>query len=509
MDRRTFLATATAGAAATAPLRTIRASASAPEGVHDAYRANRGEVPWSLALRSVNRETLASGLTIRSGRVPEGLRGTFYRNGPARHELGDRRYHHWFDGDGMVHAFRFADGGVTHHGRYVNTPKHQAEMEAGRFLYPAFGTRWDDMRTPGSRDAMNAANISVLVHHERLMALWEGGSAHALDPDTLETRERIAWSPQTEGLPFSAHPSVDTDGTLWNFGVAPRQQAMVLYEIAPGGSLRRAQPVPLKEAAPMVHDFVLTQRHLVFVMPPLRFDPARFADGASFLDSHRWHPEAGMRVLVVDKKDWTKRRWFELPTGFVFHFGGGWDNGDTIRLDYERYPDPAVVDSFARSIMRAEPTKQPLAESMQVTLDLRKGTARQDKLAGHSEFPRLHPDVVGRRYRYRYSLTVGETAGEGERSHPFHNAVRRLDMETGDTQHFVFGPNQIAEEHIVVPKPGGGESDAWLIGTVLDVPAGVTRLTVFDARRLADGPILDAALPYALPLGLHGDFAAA
>ena len=53
-----------------------------------------------------------------------------------------------------------------------------------------------------------------------------------------------------------------------------------------------------------------------------------------------------------------------------------------------------------------------------------------------------------------------------------------------------------------------GCTDA-IIGTSLDFAAGVTRLSMFDASRIADGPLAVASLPYAIPLGFHGAFVAA
>ena len=58
-----------------------------------------------------------------------------------------------------------------------------------------------------------------------------------------------------------------------------------------------------------------------------------------------------------------------------------------------------------------------------------------------------------------------------------------------------------------MPKPGGAdELDAWLLGTTFDAKRQVTLLSVLDARRVADGPVAQAALPYWLPLGFHGNF---
>ena len=47
----------------------------------------------------------------------------------------------------------------------------------------------------------------------------------------------------------------------------------------------------------------------------------------------------------------------------------------------------------------------------------------------------------------------------------------------------------------------------WLIGPYLDVGREATRLNVFDAKHISDGPVWQGILPYPLPLGLHGTFA--
>ena len=53
------------------------------------------------------------------------------------------------------------------------------------------------------------------------------------------------------------------------------------------------------------------------------------------------------------------------------------------------------------------------------------------------------------------------------------------------------------------------EGAGWLVGTALDLRTARTVVSVFDATDLAAGPVARARLPYALPLGLHGSFAAA
>lgn len=70
----------------------------------------------------------------------------------------------------------------------------------------------------GLADGQNVGNISLVQHAGELLALWEGGSAHVIDPKTLKTEARKDWSPETKGLPFGAHPRMDQDGSMWNIG---------------------------------------------------------------------------------------------------------------------------------------------------------------------------------------------------------------------------------------------------------------------------------------------------
>ena len=53
------------------------------------------------------------------GRLPAGLRGVYFRNGPGLMARGGERYQHWFDGDGLVQAWTFGEGGVQHKARFV------------------------------------------------------------------------------------------------------------------------------------------------------------------------------------------------------------------------------------------------------------------------------------------------------------------------------------------------------------------------------------------------------
>src|SRR4051812_5049383 len=78
----------------------------------------------------VHKEVTAENLAV-IGALPVALAGMYVRNGPNPQFDPIGRYH-WFDGDGMLHGVRFADGKASYLNRYVRTEGWQREHEANR-----------------------------------------------------------------------------------------------------------------------------------------------------------------------------------------------------------------------------------------------------------------------------------------------------------------------------------------------------------------------------------------
>jgi Retinal pigment epithelial membrane protein len=77
----------------------------------------------------ISIEADAFDLPLR-GELPKDLAGTLYRNGPNPQFAPRDSSHHWFIGDGMIHAFHVADGRVSYRNRWVRTPKWELEHKA-------------------------------------------------------------------------------------------------------------------------------------------------------------------------------------------------------------------------------------------------------------------------------------------------------------------------------------------------------------------------------------------
>jgi all-trans-8'-apo-beta-carotenal 15,15'-oxygenase len=101
-SRRSFLTGCAALSAAVATPELVRA-AVLDRVAHD----------WSLATRDVEADVSRHAMTRLHGRAPAGLEGTLFRNGPAKFRRPGGSVTHWFDGDGLMRAFRVSDGAAT------------------------------------------------------------------------------------------------------------------------------------------------------------------------------------------------------------------------------------------------------------------------------------------------------------------------------------------------------------------------------------------------------------
>ena len=505
-SRRAALQTL-AASGAVAALASTGINASAQTSNFDSYGASAKKNPWALGWRSAGAADLSTPeVKLISGKIPAGLSGTFYRNGPALFERDGLRLDHWFDGDGMVHAYNISGGKVSHTGRMVRTGKYLREEKAGRFLVSGLGTKIENPVAISGPDDVNVANTSVLPiiganGDSELLALWEGGSVYRLDDTSLETLGTKTWAPELQGMPFSAHPKIENDGTVWNFGQDFFNNRMIIYKIPPKGKLagmRVLKNIP----GGMIHDFCMTKKHLIFVAPSFRI--TRKAD--TILDMFKWLPNESQRVIVVEKDNLDNRREYELPPGFQFHYGNAWeDKSGDIRFSV-CVGDSGFIEKGAKALMRGEIYESAPARLAHVVLR-KNGSAKIESILSERathEFPQFNARFSGQNARYLY--TVGDQAktGVGQIS------ILKHDLKTGKITAHNYGEHSIVEEHLYIPRPRTAhlgairEGDGWLIGTSLNLKTKATRLNILNAARLEDGPLAVLELPYALPLGFHG-----
>ena len=481
IDRRTFLGSGFAAAAAVTVSTPVLAGGTGAD--------------WRLGMGDIPGDVPPSRLRLVQGKCPAGLRGTLYRNGPARFRRGGTASGHWFDGDGLIRSWRIDDAGARLAARFVDTPKRRQEEKLDRMVIPGFGTPAGEGVAIGNNDDTNAANTSIIRAGNDLLALWEAGSPVAIDPETLATRGFRTLGPNLDHMPFLAHPRVEPDGRIWNLGL--NGKTALVWRLSANGALEVTQLVALPRSS-YLHDFTATARHLVIVLQPWiqdKFD-------LPFVNSLSWRPELGTQVLVIDKDDLTKRRLYDLPTFAFFHLGDAWEERDgTIRFDGCFEENPSFGQHAARGLVAGLhiPGPMPILSMVALHPD---GKASLTSAGIDAEFPRVDPRIAG------LPRTKTVHVGGYSRDRPFAQSVGIWDWALGRRDSFRLGRDHLVEEFVpVVDRDDARRS--WLVGTSVNLKARATELHVFDSSRVAAGPVCIWRADVALPVGFHGSFVAA
>ncbi|ABD01261.1 lignostilbene-alpha,beta-dioxygenase, putative [Synechococcus sp. JA-2-3B'a(2-13)] len=460
---------------------------------------------WQLGYRSLSQE-YDYWITEIEGRIPAGLRGTLFRNGPGKLEAGSQRYGHPFDGDGMVCAITFVEGKVHFRNRFVRTREFEAEEKAGRVLYRGvFGTQkpggwWSNFLDLRFK---NPANTNVIYQGDKLLALWEASAPYRLNPATLATEgiETFAGG-ISASQPFTAHPRRDPHtGDLIAFGVRAAQNSTLLfYRLDSRGRLVEKRDYRLPGFA-FLHDFVWTPRYRIFFQNPLAFNPLPFVLG--------WQPAGTCLTL---KPGEPTRIWLfpqgdeplqlETEPGFVFHFVNGYGVGDRVVVDavlYESYP---ALEPDA-DYLQIDFAQIPAGKLWRFYLDPKGGSVKRELLLDRSvEFPAIHPARMGGSHRYIY---IGATHAPGPNA-PL-QAILKLDTATGRTQQYSFAPRGFVGEPVFIPNPEDqGEEAGWIVTVVFDAASQRSQVVILEAADLTAGPVARIPLRHHIPYGLHGSF---
>lgn len=460
---------------------------------------------WSKAIARPAHEFDLQPLTVLSGQIPAGLRGSLYRNGPARLERGGVRVGHWFDGDGAVLGVHFREGGAAGVYRYVQSAGYQDETAADQFLYGNYG-----MMAPGpiwerwTQQIKNAANTSVLALPEKLLALWEGGKPHALDLETLETQGIDDLAGLTGSLTYSAHPKVDAQsGEIYNFGVATGANSTLnLYRSDRTGKILQKGEVQLR-GVPLIHDFALAGRYFVFCIPPVRMNPFPALFGlSSFSDALRWQPKYGTQIVVVDRDTLEVVSWADTDPWYQWHFGHAFEASDgSVVLDLVRYED-FQTNWYLQEVASGITQTAAPSRLEQVRLDPQTGkvlstTTLVDRTC---EFPVVPLARSGQPDAPTY-LSIHREGAEVGRE--MFGAIARFDPATGHLDVADCGDDRYPMEPIYAPD-ADDPNRGWVLTVVFDGATETSEVWIYEGDRLSAGPVARLALPSVVPMGFHG-----
>ena len=437
---------------------------------------------------------------IVEGEIPRDLFGTFYRNGPNP-QFAPRGEHHWFGGDGMIHAFHIENGKVGYRNRWVRTKKWELEHDAGKSLFSAFNPMDTDPSVQGVQTD-GTGNTNIIWHGNKLLALEEAHAPIELDPVTLETKGPWTFDEALSG-PMTAHPKIDPEtGEMIFFGYSVDgmlSNKMSVHITDKDGKLVSSQFFDAPYAA-MVHDFMVTKDFILFPIMPLTGSIDRAMQG---LPPFAWEPEKGNQIGVMPRRGKVEDiRWFQNDASFVFHPMNAYNKGDVITCDVAEYAQAPLFPNPDGS--KGDQSKM-WAKLNRWTIDLGNNTNdyKVESLDdGASEFGRLDERYACHDYRYGYMLRQAA----GDSSVNFSN-IAMIDHQTGKTDSYEMGDEMASGEAIFVPKSdSAAEGEGYLLANVYNRSNDKSHLVILDAQNPSAGPLARAFLDHRVPFGFHGNW---
>jgi carotenoid cleavage dioxygenase len=414
-----------------------------------------------------------------TGAIPAELDGRYVRNG-ANPITGYSD--HPFLGDGMIHGIRLRDG--------------QAEWYRNRYVQTPFIADPDrqviDIAASLTDMASSKANTNVVGHAGQILALEEGHFPYVLDGN-LETVGPTDYDGRLTG-PFTAHPKLcPVTGEMLGFGYSMMEPYLTYLRVSPGGELVQVENITVGGPT-MMHDFNVTENHVIFMDLPAVFDIELAMRGEMPI---RWSDDYPARLGVMPRNGTDESVvWYDIEPCYVFHPMNAYEENGTIILDVARL----------EHIWRDGPMDFPEPALHRWTIDTGSGNVTDEQIDDRpAEFPRVPDARVGLKHRYGYMM-ANAAASAFEEPLSANGAILKYDRETGARTSVVVGSGRLPGESSFVPKAdAASEDDGYLMTYVFDANTDASEFAIFDAGSMSDEPVATVQLPR-VPFGFHGNW---
>jgi carotenoid cleavage dioxygenase-like enzyme len=217
---------------------------------------------------------------------------------------------------------------------------------------------------------------------------------------------------------------------------------------------------------PIMHDFALTEKHVVLYDLPVTFS-LDVAKAGRF--PYVWNPAHNARVGLLSREDSSRgTRWFPVDPCFVFHTLNAYDDGDRVCVDVCRYagsydvslmtgPGPVTLDRWTIDPVSGKVTLRSLSDRF------------------FQEFPRVDDRIISRPHRYGYTTAFKQlqdhiVAPAAETGHTSGNVLLKHDLERGAVEEHRFEHGAAGEAVFVPVSLSAGEDEGYLDRRQLGLP---------------------------------------
>ncbi|KAK5917860.1 hypothetical protein CgunFtcFv8_002671 [Champsocephalus gunnari] len=499
------------------------------------------------------------------GSIPSWVKGNLLRNGPGKFEFGNTHYNHWFDGMALLHKFTIAEGQVTYMSRFLNSKAYRKNSERDRIMMSEFGTLAlpDPCKNIFQRflsrfemmDSTDNASVSFVKYKGDYYVSTETNFMHRVNPENLETLDKVDWSKFIAVNGATAHPHYDPDGTAYNMGNSYGSKGALynIIRVPPEKSdskdtLQGAKVlcsiVPANKSHPSYyHSFAMSENYVVFIEQPIKMDLMKIVTaklrGKALSDGIYWDPKQETVFHLVDKRTGeVSPVKYHTKAIATFHQINAFEEDGFLMVDLCCADDGGAINNYLiqnlrksgealdevyNSICRAFPRRfvlplqltgltptdqnlntRPSSTATCVQINKDKVFCQHEDLHGDDlyeygglEFPQINYGKYNtRQYRYFYGCGFRHLVGD---------SLLKMDLKD-KTFKVWYQKGFFPSEPVFVPSPDAVEEDEGVILSVVLTPSQDkgTFLLVLDAKTFEE--LARANVPVNMAYGFHGAF---
>ncbi|XP_075994329.1 carotenoid-cleaving dioxygenase, mitochondrial-like [Genypterus blacodes] len=465
----------------------------------------------------------------------------------------------------LLHQFKISNGQVTYKSRFLSSDSYEANKEHNRIAVSEFGTITmpDPCKNFFQRflsrfelpKPTDNANVSFVTYKGDYYVSTETNLMHKVDPETLETTQKVDWTKFIAVNGATAHPHNDPDGTTYNMGnsytlkgafyniirVPPTKTTE--QETLEGAKVLCSIPSLDKTKPSYYHSFAMSENYIVFIEQPIKMDLLKIVtsklSGKSISDSISWDSELDTIFHLIHKQtgELHSVKYIAKPLS-TFHQINAYEQDGLLIMDLCVSDDGQAINNYNvqnlrksgealdevyNTMCRVFPRRfvlplhvdentpfgqnlntLPNSSASAVRFTQYKVYCNSEDLHGEElhqygglEFPQINYAKYNTRpYRYFYGCGFRHLVGD---------TLIKMDLQ--DKHMKVWEePGLYPSEPVFVPSPDATEEDDGVILSVVITPNKdkSTFLLVLDAQSFEE--LGRAEVPVNIPYGFHGTF---